>query len=174
MRKSDRREARALLIVIFLSLAATPVAAAAGSAVQDNRVQTFAAERLARHQVAALATADSTPANVGYSKYQVTPVRWNFAHDAHADQLLTTFTVKAGEPQTIWINSDGDQVEAPRGEQDAAIEAAVAALALWLVVTGAGVGAWLILRCRLDRCRYADWDKDLDDLADDGRANHKD
>jgi hypothetical protein len=173
IRRSDRRQARALLIVIVLSLIVMTAAAAAGSAVYDGRVQTFAAERLARHQIAVLATANSTPANVGYSKYQVTPVRWNFGHDTHTDQLLTTHTVKAGVSQSIWVDSGGNQVEAPRLDQDAVAEAVAAALALWLGFTGVGAGAWLILRSRLDRSRYADWDKDLDDLADEGgRTNH--
>jgi hypothetical protein len=114
VRSSDRREARALLIVIALSLIVIPAAAAAGSAVYDGRVKTFATERLARPQIAVLATTDSAPANVGYSKYQVTPVRWNSGHDAHTDQLLSTYTVKAGVSQSIWVDASGNQVEAPR------------------------------------------------------------
>lgn len=173
VRRSDRREARALLIVVVLSLTATPVAAAAaGSALHDSRVQTFAAEQLTRHQVAVTATADSAPANRGSDKYQVTPVRWNFNQDVHTDQLLTTFTVKAGEPQTIWVDAGGNQTREPRVDQDAVAEAVVVAAALWLVITGAGVGAWLILRSRLNHSRYADWDRDLEDLAEnDGGAN---
>jgi len=42
-----------------------------------------------------------------------------------------------------------------------------------LMVAGTGAGAWALLRHRLDRARYAEWDRALDDLAgnDDGRTN---
>ncbi len=75
VRDSDRREARALLVVIVVSLTAAPVACTTGSAVYDQRIATFTAQRLALHEIPATVTADSRPANVGYSKYQVTPVR---------------------------------------------------------------------------------------------------
>jgi hypothetical protein len=54
--------------------------------------------------------------------------------------------VKAIESQSIWVDVGGNEVEAPRLDQDAIVEAFVATLALWLTVTGAGAGASLILR----------------------------
>lgn len=62
---------------------------------------------------------------------------------------------------------------APLTDDEAVSQAVVAALTGWLTVAGTGVGAWALLRHRLDRARYTEWDRALDDLAgnDDGRTN---
>ena len=56
----------------------------------------------------------------------------------------------------------------PLTDQDAATEAAVTAFGLWFAAVGVATAAWTVLRIRLDRMRYADWDRELDDLADSG------
>jgi hypothetical protein len=38
---------------------------------------------------------------------------------------------------------------------------------------GFGVAVWGLLRRRLDRTRYADWDRELDDLADNGGRSNR-
>ena len=52
------------------------------------------------------------------------------------------------------------------------VGAIVAALALWAAVVGSATAVWAGLRHRLIRLRYADWDRELDDLAGNGRANN--
>jgi hypothetical protein len=173
VRSSDRRQARALLLLIVSAWTAAVGAAAMGITVYDDRLDAFAAQRLDRHEITATAAADSRPANAGYSKYHLTPVSWQAGGAVHTDELRTPYQVKAGDSQNVWVDAQGDSVAAPLLDQDATIEAIAAAAGLWLLITGAGTAAWLLLRKRLDRSRYADWDSDFRDLADDDGRRSK-
>jgi hypothetical protein len=44
---------------------------------------------------------------------------------------------------------------------------------LWFAAVGVATAAWTVLRIRLDRLRYADWDRELDDLADNGGRTNR-
>ena len=74
---------------------------------------------------------------------------------------------------TIWIDTEGNRTKEPLSDQNAATEAVVTAFGLWFATVGLAAAAWTILRIRLNRLRYAGWDRELDDLADNGgRTNH--
>lgn len=168
VRGSDRREARALLVAVLLSLAAAPVAWTAGDTVYVARVETFETQRLANHQIASTAAEDSSPANAGYSKYHLTTVRWKVDTQEHTEVLETPYTVKAGDTLPIWVDEAGNHVPAPLSNQEATTEAVIAGFVLWLIVAGAGVMGWVLLRTRLDRSRYAEWASAIEDLTDNG------
>ncbi|PRC49488.1 hypothetical protein C6A85_74460, partial [Mycobacterium sp. ITM-2017-0098] len=59
VRATDRIEAAATLLAVFVVLAAVPIAGAAGTAVYDDLSRAFAAERASRHEVDAVASRDS-------------------------------------------------------------------------------------------------------------------
>lgn len=86
---------------------------------------------------------------------------------------LRTDRMKAGERVNVWINAEGSRTTKPRTDQDAATEAVVSGFGLWFATVGLAAAAWNVLRLRLNRRRYADWDRELDKLADNGgRTNH--
>lgn len=172
IRDSDRIEAVAVLFVVVVGLLVIPLAGAAGTAVFDERVHAFAADRLSRHQIEATVTRDSTASPEAYEKPYVTQIQWQYAGSAHADELRTA-RMKAGEPLNIWVDAAGDRSAAPMSDKDAAASAIVAALGVWIAVVGAAATVWAVLRLRLIRMRYAAWDRELEDLADNGgRTNN--
>jgi hypothetical protein len=80
--------------------------------------------------------------------------------------------IKPGDRKEIWVDTAGNQTVAPLTDRDAAIDAVGVAVASWAVTAGAGAAAMAVLRYRLNRRRYAAWDRELEDLADNGRTNH--
>ena len=81
--------------------------------------------------------------------------------------------LKAGEQIQIWAGGAGNRVGPLRQASQAATDAIGVAVSLWFGVVAAAAGALYVLRRRLDRSRYAQWDRELDTLADDdgGRTN---
>lgn len=173
VRASDRIEAVAGLIVVVVALLAVPVAGAVGTAVHDSLVHSFAADRISKHEVAATVTHGSSLDPQPYDKPFLTQIHWQFGGRIITDDIRTADKMKVGQQQTIWIDAAGNRTAKPGSDRNAATEAVIVAVGLWLAVAGTGVGAWAVLRMRLDRSRYADWDRELDDLADNGgRTNH--
>jgi hypothetical protein len=172
VRTSDRIEAAAMLLVFVVALLATPVAGALGTATYDNLTDRFAADRLNRQEVTATATDDSILAPRAYEEPFLTPIRWQFAGNDYTEEVRT-YRMKAGEQLTIWIDTEGNRTKKPLTDENAATEAVVTAFGLWFATVGVAAAAWTILRIRLNRLRYAGWDRELDDLADNGgRTNH--
>lgn len=173
VRTSDRIETAAALLVFVVALLAAPASGSIGTLVYDNLTNRYAADRLTRHEVAATVTDDSYVAPQPYEKPFLTSIRWAaFDGTVRVDEVRTD-RMKAGEQVKIWIDADGNRTTKPRTGQDAATEAVVSGFGLWFATVGVAAAAWTLLRLRLNRRRYADWDRELDELADNGgRTNH--
>jgi len=173
VRTSDRVEAVAMFLALLFSILAVPVAGAAGTAVYDNRIHVFADERMARHEVEATATHDSSVTALPYQFSYVSEVRWEFAGQIHAGVASTRSRMKVGDQTSVWVDAAGEFASPPQGDKDAAAEAVMAALGLWVAMAGAATAAYALLRAHLNHLRHAAWDRALADLADnDGRTNH--
>ncbi len=174
VRASDRIEAAAVLVVLVASVLVIPFVGAVGTAFYDGRVHAFAAERLTRHEVEATATRGSSVTRLPpYQSAFLTPLEWQFAGRAHTDIVSTPHPMKVGDQATIWVDTAGEPTGPPPSADEAATDAVMAAFGLWVAVVGFGVAAWALLRRRLDRTRYADWDRELDDLADNGGRTNR-
>ena len=173
VRASDRIEAAAMLIVLVAAVLVIPFVGALGTAIYDSRIHTIAAERPTRHEVEATATRDSSVTRVPYQSSFLTPLEWEFSGHAHTDTVSTRHPMKVGDQTSIWVDTAGERTEPPRSSEDAATDAVAAAFGLWVAVVGLGVAAWALLRLRLDRMRYAAWDRELDDLADNGGRSNR-
>ncbi|MFG1930702.1 hypothetical protein ACGFK1_08585 [Mycobacterium sp. NPDC048908] len=173
VRTSDRVEAVAMLLALLFAILAVPVAGALGTAVYDNRIHVFADERMARHEVQATATHDSSVTALPYQSSYVSEVHWEFAGQLHTGVASTRNRMKVGDQTSVWVDAAGEFTPPPRGDKDAAAEAVMTALGLWVAVAGAAAAAYALLRSRLNHLRHAAWDRELDDLADNGgRTNH--
>lgn len=172
IRASDRIEAAAVILIFALACLAAPVAGAAGTAVYDDLNHALAGERSDRHAVEATVTHDSKLSAEAYEKPFLTAIQWHYDGTIHTDEVRTN-NMKTGEHMSIWVNNAGVRASAPLTAQDAAAQAVAAALIVWSAVVGAAVAVWALLRARLIRSRYSDWDRELDDLADNGgRTNN--
>lgn len=172
VRATDRLESVVVLAVAVLSILTVPVAGAVGTAEYDRLVQAFETQQLTLHEVDATAVQDSRDAPQPYQKRYLTELRWSFAGTVHADEIRT-HRMSAGDRVTIWVDDAGARAGRPAVREDATVGAVSAALGVWTVVTGAGLAVWMAVRMRLIRARFAAWDRELDDLADNGgRANN--
>lgn len=171
IRTSDRIEAVAALLVLILVVLAVPVAGAMGTSTYDSRVHEYAAQRLTSHHVDAIATDHSSPDKERHQDDFVTPIQWHWAGRQHIDTIQTTTKMKPGDREPIWVDAAGNQTVAPPTDRDAAVDAATLAISSWLVVAGAGILVLAVVRNRVDRRRYAEWDRELQNLAENGRTN---
>ncbi|MBI5340982.1 MAG: hypothetical protein HZB45_25145 [Mycolicibacterium rufum] len=172
VRLSDRVEAACLLFIVVIALLAVPVAGAAGTAVHDDLSHTFATQRAERRQIEAIVTRDSRATAQAYDNPYLSPVQWQFNGATRTDEMRTA-KLKTGDHVTIWVDKAGNRRAAPPTDRDAAVQAVIAAMSVWSLAVGLAVAGWAVLRMRLDRSRYADWDTELGGLADNGgRTNN--
>jgi hypothetical protein len=172
VRTSDRVEAAVAFFIVVLVVLAFPVACAMGTTAFDTRAHEYAAQRLASHHVDAITTEGSSPSKMRYQDAFVTPVQWQFAGKQHIDTIWTPVSLKPGEHRPIWVDAAGNRTTAPLTDRDAAIDAISIAGASWLVVAGVGTAVLVVVHSRVNRRRYAGWDRELENLADNGRTNH--
>jgi hypothetical protein len=171
VRTSDRIEAAVALLVLILVLFAVPVAGALGATAYDTRAHEYAAQRLTSHRVDAITTDGSSPSKMRYQDAFVTPVQWQFAGKQHIDTIRTPVRLKPGDHKPVWVDAAGNRTVAPLTDRDAAIDAVSIAIASWIAVAGAGAAVLIVVHSRVNRRRYAGWDRELEDLADNGRTN---
>jgi hypothetical protein len=172
VRVTDRIEAVATLLVVLVAIVAIPIAGATGTAVHDGLVHTFAAERPHQHEVQAVAVKDSRLRPQPYERAHLTEIRWEYAGSLHTDEIRTG-ELKAGERVTVWVDDVGNRVRKVPTDADAAVQAVIVALTLWVAVVASTSTVWALLRMHLNRLRFEAWEHELDDLADNGgRANN--
>ncbi|BBX18497.1 hypothetical protein CRI77_08420 [Mycolicibacterium duvalii] len=172
VRATDRVEAMVVVAVAALSILAIPVAGSVGTAEYDRLVHTFADQQLTRQSVDATAVQDSREAPQPYQRRYVTEIRWNFAGVTHTDEVRTN-RMSAGDRLPIWVDETGAHAGPAPTAEDAVAGAVSAAMGFWTMVAGAGLAVWAAVRLWLVRARFSAWDRELDDLADNGgRANN--
>ncbi len=167
VRTSDRVQAMAELAVVVLALFTVAVAAAVGTAVHDEVTRELAAHRLVRQQIVAIVSADSQDAAQPFAESSVTEIRWEFDGKPHTDTIHTQ-PLRAGDRLTVWVDAAGERTLAVPSDADAVVLAIVTALAVWAAVLTPATVLLLLLRNSLNGARFTAWDRELDDLADDG------
>jgi hypothetical protein len=168
VRVSDRLEAILRIGVLATALFVAPVAGAIGTAVYDAHVRLYLAESQTRHTVIATAIDDSAVSVQRYSAGFRATARWQVDGIERVGSVNLDHEVKAGDPQDVWVDDEGNQVAAPTPTSRAGVDAVSAGAAAWVsaVVGAAGLSAWI--RARLMRRRYNSWDRELEMLVNDG------
>jgi hypothetical protein len=175
VRRSDRAEALSMLLAIVVAVLAIPVAGAVGTSVHDVRAKFYAEQAASRHTVTATALEDTTavvrPDSVSFD----VRARWNAFGTNHIDTISWPTRAKTGDQATIWVDTSGRHTPDPAAPGRAGLDAIGAAVTLWLVVAAAMAALAYAVRCRLDRARFAAWDRELrsptgGDSADDDRG----
>jgi len=176
VRTSDRIDVAVMALAVVVSLAVIPFALAIGTAVHDENARTYAAQQHDRHKVVATATADST-GGAGNPKGPVAVVsaRWQVGDVENAGAFTWDSPVKDGSDMDIWVDRNGRQVGPPAASWQAGVDAAVAAVGMWLAVTAAAALLVAAVRLGLRRARYAGWNRDMVSLVHDngGRTNRR-
>ena len=101
--------------------------------------------------------------------------RWQVNGTEHSGGVTWDGAVKTGDPLTIWVDGNGNRVDAPTPTSQAGADAVSAAYAAWLTVAVTVIGLVCWGRRRLDRWRDSAWERDIRCLIDDdgGRTNRK-
>ena len=94
--------------------------------------------------------------------------RWQVDGTEHTGSLTMDHAVKTGDPLMIWVDRDGDRVDAPTPTSQAGVDAVGVAYAAWQAVVLAAAGLVCWGRSRLDRRRDSAWERDIRCLIDDG------
>jgi hypothetical protein len=176
VRGIDRLELVIVALGILVVVVAAACAGALGTAVHDARSRVYIAQAQTRHTVTARAIDDSTVV-LGVDDNAATKVnaRWQVNGTEHTGSLNWDDAVKTGDPLTIWVDRNGDSVDAPTPISQAAVDAVGVAYVAWQSVALAAAGLICWGRSRLDRRRDSAWERDIRCLIDDdgGRTNRK-
>jgi hypothetical protein len=175
VRGTDRLELSIIAVGIFVVLVSAACAGALGTAVHDARSRIYIAQAQTRHTLTARATEDSTLVlRVDDSTATKVNARWQVNGTEHTGSLNWDHAVKTGDPLTIWVDRNGDRVDAPAPTSQAGADAVGVAYAVWQTVALAVAGFVCWVRRRLDRRRDSAWERDIRCLIDDGgRTNPK-
>lgn len=173
VRVSDRWEACAIALAVVVALLAMPFVAAVGTAVHDGQSKIYAEQAFHRHQVVAVASADSVPRLSPDSITYDTTLRWTYGEHSQTGTANLDERVSVGDQVGIWVDDEGRQVRPPGTPDQAVSDAITVAVFLWLVIDLVLWGAAIAVRRRLTRARYAAWDDELLSMGSDGGRAHR-
>ena len=134
VRTTDRIEALIMVLAVMVSLLAIPIAAAVGTAVYDSRRDIYAEQADTRHPVPATVTDVPASQQILRTVTITVPARWTADGAKHTGAVKAQSTAKTGDHVEIWVDHNGAQAAAPTPTTRAAVEAATAALVIWLSV----------------------------------------
>ena len=160
VRAVDRLELLVIALAILAGLFAAAGAGALGTAVQEARSSTYAAQSQMRRSAtatAAIATA------AGASTETRANARWRLRVGAPQSHPVS----QRVDPQMVWDIRSGRRVDAAHPTGQATIEATGIACVAWQTVAIAVAGLVCRTRSRLDRTRDAAWENDIRELLDD-------
>src|SRR4051812_6029693 len=176
IRGSDRLELVLIALGILGAFVSAACAGALGTAVHDARRSVYTAQAQTRQTVIARAIDDSTTV-FGANEYTTTRVnaRWQANGAAHTGNITVDRAVKTGHPLSIWVDRNGNRVDAPTPTSQAGMDAVGVAYAAWQTVALAAAGIICWGRSRLERRRDSAWERDIRCLIDDdnGRTRRK-
>ncbi|MHC3469832.1 Rv1733c family protein [Streptomyces sp. 7R007] len=158
-RRSDRAEAWIILAAWLLALlAGLATGCAAGAWVADS----LAERRAAVHPVSAVLTENAPKAIVtayGTDGMVWARVRWTGADGVtHTDRAKVERGKAAGARVTVWLDAAGNPVTRPPDAAESRLQAAVVGVPAGLGASVLVLVGGRLVRDRLDRRRYREWD----------------
>ena len=176
VRSVDRIELLIVALGIVVALIGAACAGALGTAVHDARSRVYTAQALTRHAVTARATDDSVVvSSVDNSTVARVNAEWQANGIEHTGILNWDHAIKTGEPLAIWVDRDGDRIDAPTPTSQAVKDAVGVAYVAWQTVILVVTVLVYAGRSHVDRRRDSNWERDIRCLIDDdgGRTNRK-
>lgn len=175
MRASDRIDAAVVPLAALLVIVAAACAGVLGTFVYEAEKQQYLGEAAARHTVVASALDDSTPGVRPSSSDSTVLARWRTNGVDHVESIGSDYPIKAADSVSIWVDADGNKVDAPTPVAQAARNAVNIAFVAWWVTVLAVIQIAGLIRVRVARSRDAQWERDIRDLVGDenGRTNRQ-
>ncbi|MFJ8441270.1 Rv1733c family protein [Kitasatospora griseola] len=155
-RGSDRVQWWLARLLLVLALAGLPAALAVGLTVHTAEARAARAQSAGRHPVTAR-LAEDVPAGPDTGTVPAV-VAWTADGTTHRATATVDSGQDAGAPVRIWLDAHGNLVHAPVTAGQATTAAWTAALITATAVPLACALTWKGTVFVLDRCRYARWD----------------
>lgn len=175
MRASDRIEAAIVPLAALLVMIAAACAGILGTFVYEAEKQQYLGEAVARHTVVATALDDSTPGVRPSSSDSSVRARWRSNGVDHVEAIGLDYPIKAADSVSIWVDANGNKVDAPTPATQAARNAVNIAFLAWWVTVLAVLQIVGMIRVRIARSRDMQWEHDIRQIVDDetGRTNRQ-
>lgn len=164
-RSADRTEAGLLLVAVTLWLIALPIVAVVASIIWSGISETADSQEQTRTNVTAHLLADAPElyyaAEYGAPVTPAVPIsaQWNGQDGrSHIGTVNATDGARSGDQLSIWIDSSGELIAPPISTGTAAVLMVVATAAAWLACGALLIGLWSVIRWRLNKRRFLDWD----------------
>jgi hypothetical protein len=165
VRASDRVELLIIVLGISAVMLAGAFAGALGTAVHDARSRVYITQGQTRHPVTARAIGDSTTVlGVDGNTATRVNVRWQVDGTEYTDSLNMARAVKIGDPLRIWVDRNGNLVDAPMPTSQAGVDAFTVAYAAWQTVVLAVAGLIYWGHSRLEHRRDTAWEREIRSL----------
>jgi hypothetical protein len=168
VRGIDRLELLIISLGILVVLVAAACSGALGTAVHDARSSVYTAQAQTRRTVIARAIDDSTIV-FGDDEYPTARVnaRWQANGSEHTASFTMPQDIKTGDSLRIWVDANGNSVDAPTPTSQAGVDAVGVAYTAWLTMALAAAGLICLGRSRLKRQRDSAWEREIRCLVDD-------
>lgn len=170
VRQSDRHQARVAALLLALILVATPIVAVFGFVYHAGLAER-AETQLQQHSQATATLLEGTSAvrtdmdGARIPRRAVAQAEWSTPDGmTHTGQIPVDANAHKGDTLSIWIDPDGAPVRPPMTSSETTAVAAIAALGIWLAVAVTLAGIYHLVSARLDRARYAEWDRQWREL----------
>lgn len=172
----DRLEGFVLVLAAVVALVAVPVAAAAGSEFYTRQSAQAVIEQQTRYRAKAVLIVDA-PLVVGSAgpggvvRSVPVPATWLAPDGATRHGTVRAQSeAKAGTTVPIWVERNGDLIQAPLSTGGAAFNAIVVAVLLWIGAVGAMSLLYLVTRYAHKRSRMRRWAWEWERIARDWTA----
>lgn len=170
VRHSDRHQARVAALLLALVLVATPIVAVFGFVYHAGLAERAQTQYQQRSQVTATLLEGTSAVRtdmdgVRIPRRAVALAEWSTQDGmTHTGQIPVAANAHKGDTLSIWIDRDGAQVRPPMTSSETMVVAALAAMGIWLAVALTLAGIYRLVCARLDRARYAEWDRQWQEL----------
>lgn len=173
MRASDRIEAAIVPVAALLVILAAACTGVLGTFVYEAEKQQYLVEAAARHTIVATSLEDSTAGVRASSSDSTVRARWRTRGVEHVESIGSDYPIKAADSVSIWVDAEGNKVDAPIPVTQAARNAVDIAFLAWWVTVLAVIQIVSMIRAHVARSRDMQWERDIQGLVDEenGRPN---
>lgn len=166
VRRRDRIEGALRLVAVVVCVLAVPLTVSVGTSVYHAREQAYTRQAEEVRQVTAVATERGSVTDwEGHAAPFRAEAAWAVDGQEHRGRLEWVDYPQVGDEQSIWVDRSGNAVEAPHAKSRAVSDAVLTALWAWIVVVFSVVGGMIFLHRRLDQARYADWEREFENIT---------
>lgn len=160
LRRSDRIQARMLLLAVIVVICAVPMCVVPARAHQAAvRSHTEDQLRTLRSVDAVVLPPATTPSPSRMpSATRTVRVQWKAAFQDRTADVTTRAITRPGDHIRIWLDAHGDPAAEPLSHSDATAQAVAYGIGLWLSVAGTCAVLYLLARRILNRRRFAAWE----------------